>query len=198
MALLPRKKWTNRLAWAVWKQRQNNKIRAGGDALRWFYEGDGVGSVISLDTPLSLVNGQVIKIHFKAVAVWSDMYIACSELDTDLAVYSDGTLLNGGVSGSVSISLDGISYGANVVAPVGVGFTLYIRVNNNTDIKFLGSRFNMTRIYDATMFDIELDGGAVLDLTVDEGPTSGGVIINNGSGGNATLLNEVVGDWYEA
>ena len=33
MALLPRRRWTNRLACAVWRQRQKNKERAGGDSL---------------------------------------------------------------------------------------------------------------------------------------------------------------------
>ena len=31
MALLPRRKWTNSLAWSVWAQRRNNKRRAGGN-----------------------------------------------------------------------------------------------------------------------------------------------------------------------
>ena len=33
MAPLPRRRWTSRLACAVWRQRQKNKERAGGDSL---------------------------------------------------------------------------------------------------------------------------------------------------------------------
>ena len=31
MALLPKRRWTNSLAWSVWAQRRNNKRRAGGN-----------------------------------------------------------------------------------------------------------------------------------------------------------------------
>jgi len=45
--LKPRKRWTNRLAWSVWKIARNNKIRAGAvvkEVCRWFSNFNGTSS----------------------------------------------------------------------------------------------------------------------------------------------------------
>lgn len=54
---LPRRRWTNPLAWAVWNQRRLNKIRHDGGIVpppecRYHYNFDGVDDVIEIDQRL--------------------------------------------------------------------------------------------------------------------------------------------------
>ena len=65
--LKPRKRWTNRLAWSVWKIARNNKVRAGAvvkEVCRWFSNFNGTSSYAEMTDDIVLVGD--FEIEFKA------------------------------------------------------------------------------------------------------------------------------------
>ena len=65
--LKPRKRWTNRLAWSVWKIARNNKIRAGAvvkEVCRWFSNFNGTSSYAEMTDDIVLSGGFSIKMRF--------------------------------------------------------------------------------------------------------------------------------------
>ena len=65
--LKPRKRWTNRLAWSVWKIARNNKVRAGAvvkEVCRWFSNFNGTSSYAEMTDDIVLAGDFEIEIDF--------------------------------------------------------------------------------------------------------------------------------------
>ena len=88
---------------------------------------------------------------------------------------------------------DSVDVSLNYALPVQ---TLYLKVNYDCNLRYIGARRDVTRHADFTIYNVGITGKNY--WAVDDGPTAGGVIVDSVGVINGTLVNEITGDWYEA
>jgi hypothetical protein len=183
-------------------------VDMGAPTLRWFYDFDGVGATIVPDSDIVTVTGESVKFGYtspsSAPAVTEYVYDVRSPSAGDsrqfLKVTSSG---NWDVRTTFAdYYVDGLLIADNDIAPLD-GLMHYIEIIPKISGEAFPTATFMSR-YDGmfnargTVSNITIGDGSIHNYNVDDGPTAGGVVTNSGSGADATLANEITGDWYEA
>ena len=158
MALLPRRKWTNKLAWSVWAQRRNNKRRAGGVTPpvpplneRYFTILDGQSKFWRRDTPWACVD-PVVEITFLGNTI-PDVYmlfdgVASSDRMFLYSEASDGILK----TNAETIQLNGVDIPKGTQPAVEKELnTVSVVFSGSFRLQVVGTRFSKDGLFAPTI-----------------------------------------------
>lgn len=177
-------------------------VNQGGEGVvtRQYYQLDGIGSYIVQVANINLTPSTPVSLMFRRFAKVSqyERFFGSTDfaLSLDTGINGDKFRLIGGTA-----TLDGSPIVSDVTtiptddAPHEIIFTptLSSSITRFGDVSGGGT----SRKIKATLYDIKVGDGSLHHYPVNDGPSAGGVVTNLGSAGNASLVNEIVGDWYE-
>lgn len=168
-------------------------VFGSGSTPNWVYDFDGIDDYLALN--IQLAAGEKISVTFSG-ADFSISRPFFSSTPNTIAVDGGGNFYSSNNGVDYTAELDGNTIGNFTPAPTdGEEYTLTITAINPINVDGFGILNGGTRYFRGIAKNVVANDGSVYNYPINDGPTSNGVIKNQGSGPDATLVNSNAERW---